>query len=438
MTRQIRRNAMWSGLVLALCVSGLAVFFSFVAPGRGADHDDDAVGSKAPASMPASGADDNSRKDKDDEVKLSAEAIKRYGISLGTARKMKLVSHFTSPARLSFNGLATAVVGSSVQGRIVDLKVAVGDAVKKGDELMIVESPDLGEAQSDYLQKRAAVLAAAPAIDAAKSAYERAKALYERSQGIALTELQKRDVEYQAAQRSVLAAQAASMVARSKLRLLGMDGPAVEQLATSGDINPRYALRSPIEGTVTECLVTLGELVKPDRERLVVVVDMATLWVLTDVAEARLQEVKVGSRASVTVPAAGGQSFDGAVSKIAPAVDPATRTVRVQIDLKNNPALKPGMFAVVDISNRLSGDNGEEAVLAVPDTAIQTIDGSTTVFVAAKGEADTFEKRLVSVGAAAGGMVSIISGIEDGERIVTAGTSILKAQVGKTSSKDDD
>lgn len=443
MTPRPEKNAIRPGLVTALCVTGLTALLTFIAPGRGADRDDDAKAPKPAVSKETAVTDtgaskDSETKEKDDEVKLSPEAIKRYGIGTGTAKKTKLVSHVTAPARLSFNGLATAVVGSSVQGRVIDLKVAVGDVVKKGDELLVVESPELGEAQSDYLQKRTAVLAAAPAIDAAKSAYERAKSLYESSQGIALTELQKREVEYKTAQSTGLTAEAVSKTAGSKLRLLGMDPHSVEQLVKSGEINPRYTLRSPMDGTVTERFVTPGELVKPEREKLIVVVDMTTLWVLADVPEARLKEVKVGCKASVTVPAAGDQSFDGNVSKIALSVDPATRTVRVQIDLKSDPALKPGMFAVADISNRLSGDNGEETVLAVPASAVQIIDGSTTVFVPVKGEEGTFGKRLVSTGNTAGGMVSIISGLDDGERVVTAGTSILKAEVGKSSSKDND
>ena len=444
MTRSTIKNATCPNLFAVLCGIGLAACLMFAPPARGADRDDDESKGSTPAtskevivgSTSASKAEE--KKENGDQVKLSPEAIRRYGIEIGTAKKTKLASHFIVPARLSFNGLATAVVGSSVQGRVVELKAAVGDPVKKGDELMVVESAELGEAQSDYLLKRAAVVAAAPAIDAAKSAYERAKSLYEGSQGIALTELQKREVEYKAARSSVVTAEAASKAAASKLRLLGMDSQAAEQLVKSGEIDPRYSLRSPMNGTVTERLVTLGELVKPEREKLLVVVDTTTLWVLADVPEARLKEVKVGSKAGVTVPAAGDQSFDGVVSKIAPSVDPATRTVSVQIDLKNDPTLKPGMFATADISNRLSGDNGEEAVLAVPAGAVQTIDGSTTVFVPDRAEPGTFGKRLVSVGNSAGGMVSIISGLEEGERVVIAGTSILKAEVGKASSKDND
>jgi len=130
-----------------------------------------------------------------DEVKLTPEAVRRYGIRTGVAKKRKLTSHIISPARLAFNTEAMAVIGAAVQGRVVEVKVRAGDAVDKGAELLIVESPELGEAQSDLLQKRTAVIAAEAAVDPAKSAFDRAQKLFDETKGISLTELQKREVE---------------------------------------------------------------------------------------------------------------------------------------------------------------------------------------------------------------------------------------------------
>lgn len=364
-------------------------------------------------------------------VNLTTEAIKRYGVSLGRAKKQKLVSHVVAPAQVSFNTTAMAVVGCPVQGRVAELKVAVGDNVKKGDELLVVESPELGEAQSDYLQKRTAVAAAEAAVDPAKSAYDRAKSLYDSSQGIALTELQKRQVDLSAVKNAALTAKAALKAAESRLKLLGMNKEATGKLVESGEINPQYVVRAPLAGTITERLVTLGELVKPDREKLLVVADMTTLWAIADVSEARIAEIKSGAKTSVAV---GDQSFDGTVFKIGLTVDPSTRSVPVQIELKADPALKPGMFAQADISTSA----GDEPVVAVPRSAIQSVDGSTAVFLPVDGQPNTFARRMVSVGDPAGGMVPIISGLDAGEQIVTSGTFILKAELGKASAKDND
>ena len=417
--------AVLSGLTLAMFTAGPQPAV------RAADADQD-------KSLPAKDGDAGGKSADNDksaagevtEVKLTTEAIKRYGVSLGRATKQKLVSHIVAPAQVSFNTMAMAVVGCPVQGRVAELKVAVGDTVKKDDELLVVESPELGEAQSDYLQKRTGVAAAEAAVDPAKDAYERAKSLYDSSQGIALTEVQKRQVEYTAARNAALTAQASLKAAESRLKLLGLNKEAIDTLVKSGEINPRYIVRAPLAGTATERLVTLGELVKPDREKLVVVADMTTLWVIADVPETRIAEIKPGAKASVTV---GDQSVDGTVFRVGLSVDPSTRSVPVQIEVKADPALKPGMFAQADITTS-AGD----AVVAVPSSAIQSVDGSTAVFLPVDGHPNTFTRRMVSVGDPAGGMVPIVSGLEGNERIVTSGTFILKAELGKASAKDND
>ena len=391
----------------------------------------DAEPSAAEGKSPPTGTNDTSASESAAVVHLTPEAIRRYGVSVGRARKQKLVARVVVPAQVAFNTSAMAVVGCPVQGRVAELKAAVGDLVKQGDELLVVESPELGEAQSDYLQKLTNVAAAEAAIDPAKSGYERAKGLYESSQGIALTEVQKREVEYKTAQNTLLISRSVLKASQSRLKLLGMGKDAVDTLVRSGDIDPRYTVRAPLGGTVTERLVTLGELVKPDREKLMVVADMTTLWVVADAPESRVAEIKVGDMASAAV---GDQSFDGKVSNVGVSVDPATRSVPVRIEVKAQPALKPGMFAEVTIATAA----GADAVIVVPASAIQSVDGSTAVFLSVAGKPDTFSRRMVSVGDSAGGIVSIISGLEGGEPVVTSGSFILKAELGKAGAKDND
>jgi multidrug efflux pump subunit AcrA (membrane-fusion protein) len=397
----------------------------------GAAKDAPAAGDKGADSQSNETAKDKSGTAERKEVSLTPEAMRRYGVTVGTAAKQKLISHVVVPAQVSFNTQAMAVCGCPVQGRVTELKANVGDVVKTGDELLAVESPELGEAQSDYLQKRVGVTAAAGSVEPAKSAYERAKSLYEKSQGIALTELQKREVDVKTAENALLVAQSAMKAAESRLKLLGMDKAAIDLLVQSGEINPRYSVRAPLDGTVTERLVTLGELVKPDREKLLVVADMTTLWVIADVPETRVIEIKAGTRASVSV---AGQNFDGTVSQIGLSVDPSTRSVPVRIEVKSQPALKPGMFAQADIVSRA----GDEPVVTVPASAIQSIGGSTAVFLPVDGKPGTFSRRVVEIGDTAGGMVSITSGLNAGEHVVVSGAFILKAELGKASAKDED
>lgn len=370
-----------------------------------------------------------------DEVTLSAEAIQRYGIRVDLVAKHVLIATLSAPARVSFNTEAMAHVGSPLRGRVADLKVRLGDLVKKGDTMLVIESPELGEAQSDYLQKRSSAQSAGPAADLARNAYERAKGLYDKSQGIALTEVQKREAEYRGAQAALLAAQTSAMSAENKLHLLGMDQKAVDELATGGKVAPRFAITAPIAGRVVEREVTLGELVGPDREALLVLADMDTLWVLADVPESRLQDIAAGANARITVGPGGGASIDGTLAFISHSIDPLTRSAQARVEVRSERLLlRPGMFARVEIETGPTGAKAE-AVLSVPDEAVQTVEGGTAVFVPVAGEENTFVKRPVKVGRAVGGMAPVLSGLVEGESVVVSGSFILKAELGKGSAE---
>lgn len=369
-----------------------------------------------------------------DEVKLSPEAVARYGIRVAATTRQALTPTVIAPARVAFNADATAHVGVVLRGRVVELKAKKGDAIRLGDELLVVESPELGEAQSNYLQKRVALQVAKPAADLAKDAYERAKKLYDDAKGITITELQKREGDVQSADGALKSAESAVTAAANKLRLLGMEADALARLEQSGEIHPRYAITAPIDGQVTEREVTLGELVSPDKDALLVIADLKTLWVLADVPEARLAEIAVGSPAKVAVSAIGATPLEGKISLIDPALDPTTRSARVRIEVPNPSGdIRPGMFAQAEIT----AANPPAPVLAIPDAAVQTVEGSAAVFVPVKGEPHTFAKRPVTVGGSVGGFVSVLAGLKEGDEIVTAGSFILKADLGKSAAHED-
>ncbi|CAN5824367.1 hypothetical protein BH11PLA1_BH11PLA1_00610 [soil metagenome] len=377
-----------------------------------------------------------------DEVKLTTEAIERYGIKVEPAQTWILKPTFITPARVGFNTEAMAHVGAPLRGRAVEIKVRLGDAVKKGDALVVIESPELGEAQADYFQKRTAVQSASPGVELAKVAWERAKGLYEQSQGISLTEVQRREAEYKGAIANQKAAESAVIGSENRLHLLGMSQAALAALSVTGEIAPKYTITAAIDGQVVLREITLGELVSPDRESVMVLADTSTLWVLADVPEAQLAEVAVGSRAWVTIGTVGSKRFEGQVAFVAPLVDPTTRTAQVRIEVPSATlSLKPGMFAQVEIvataiDAQASGGAGGAGVdpapmVAVPDEAVQTVEGGPAVFVPVKGEPNTFAKRAVTVGKSVGGLVPIYAGLVEGEEFVSAGTFILKADLGK-------
>lgn len=413
-------------------------------------HAEDDRHDHASPSQSAANADDHAGHDHGegeeehaDEVKLAADAIDLYGVKVEAAQLWVLQPTVVTPARVAFNTEAMAHVGSPLRGRAVEVKVRLGDRVNVGQEVVIIESPELGEAQADYLQKKTAVLTAGPAVDLSKIAWERAKGLYEQSQGISLTEVQRREAEHKAAIANVKAAEAAAMASENRLHLLGMTQDEVAALASTGEIAPRHAIKAAIEGQVVQREVTLGELVGPDREALMILADTRLLWVLADVPEAKLAGIAVGARAWITIGSTTGSSdaaaapkFEGTVSFIAPLVDPTTRTAQVRIDvpasLDQGPTLKPGMFAQAEIVASVGGTDPAPTI-AVPDEAIQTVEGGPAIFVPVANEPNTFAKRAVTVGKPIGGLVPIYSGLVEGEQFVIAGTFILKAELGKGS-----
>lgn len=368
-----------------------------------------------------------------DEVKLTADAIRRYGIRIETARKRALIPTVTAPARVEFDAERMAHVGSAVTGRVAELKVRIGAAVKQGDPLIVVDSPQLGETQSDYLQRRTAVTTAQPALELAQSAFDRAQQLYNetKGQGIALTAVQQRQSEFSTARGMLHTSEAALRAAENRLSLLGMSADAIKQLADTGTIKARYTITAPIDGQVIERRVTLGELVGPEQESLLVVADLSTVWVVADVAEAQLSQIAVGAKTLLRVASRSQEMVEGTVAYVAPQLDPNTRAGKVRVEVKNEGMkLMPGMFAAVEIT-AAADEASMDAVLVVPEGAIQMVEKATSVFVAVEGEEDTFARRAVAVGPAVGGWVPIVSGLNRGAQVVTSGSFILKAELGK-------
>ncbi|MCC6579257.1 MAG: efflux RND transporter periplasmic adaptor subunit [Phycisphaeraceae bacterium] len=384
-----------------------------------ADHEGD-------ASQPEAG-------EHSDEVTLSAEAAERAGIRLGVASRVVLKDAIRVPARIAFNGERMAHVGSPVSGRVSEIKVKLGDHVEQGDPLLVLQSLELGEAQSDFLLKRMGEKTAEPGVELARTAHERARALYDESQGIALTEVLRREGEHQAAVGSLLAARSQATAAENRLHLLGMDQQAVENLEKTREIMPYYVVRAPLRGRVIEREATLGELVSPEREALLVLADMSTLWVLADVSESQLHRVTPGAGAEVLAPALSGGSLTGTVTFISPMLSPGTRTASVRIEVPGDQReLRPGMFAQAVIH-----DDGRERspALAIPEGAAQRVEGRLVVFVPVEGEPNTYAAREVSVGPAVGGMLPVLTGLQEGQSLVISGGFILKAELGKGSAE---
>ena len=168
----------------------------------------------------------------------------------------------------------------------------------------------------------------------------------------------------------------------------------------------------------------LGEYAQP-YQAMFTIADLSSVWIEVDIYERDLSAVAVGAQATATVAAYPGERFAGKVTYISSLLDRETRTAKARVELSNpDGRLKPGMFADVLIDTPTKTE-----AIRLPDTALVLLQGQMTAFV---GGEEGFEARPVETGERAGGMVTIRSGLDPGERVVTAGAYALKARLLKS------
>jgi len=217
--------------------------------------------------------------------------------------------------------------------------------------------------------------------------------------------------------------------AANELAVMGLDAATVADITSDAQAGRLGTLpvRAPLAGTVIERHVTVGEAVEAGKE-LMVVADLSTVWVWMSLYERDLArflgESKKGRlRVQITTLAFQDRVFEGAVDLIGSSVDEDDRTVKVRATLNNPDALlRPGMFCAANVVFET-----REHVIAVPKTALMTDEGKPFVFRLIR---DGFVLRTdVEIGRVFADSVEIISGVSEGEKIVTEGTFICKSDV---------
>jgi RND family efflux transporter MFP subunit len=318
---------------------------------------------------------------------LSPERRQLIGLQVGTVEKRRVTRTIRAAGRVEYNEKTLATVSLKFGGWVEDLMVkSVGETVRKGSPLMAIYSPDLLEAQHNYLAARAA-----------------------------LTSLGK---DASADSRSL--AEEMLRSARERLRLWDFTEEQLKAIESSQQAEHDVTIFSKVGGVVTARNVALGSNVEPGRD-LFEIADLTTVWMLADVFESEAPLVKVGQQAKVELISFPGEPLTGTVSYIYPSLDESTRTLRVRLECPNpDGRLKPGMFAAVSIAV----DLGEQ--VAVDDDAVLDTGLRQIVFVD-KGEG-RLEPREVVVGDRADGLAIIAKGLDAGERIVTSGNFLVDSE----------
>jgi cobalt-zinc-cadmium efflux system membrane fusion protein len=320
-----------------------------------------------------------------------------------------------------------AIIGPVNEGRIVRLYAGQGSRVRKGQKLADLESPDIDQAESDYLKALAdaenARRTAAAEIKLAQETYDRTKMLYEKTIAPGKNlQAAEHDLEVAKAQAasSIAGTKAALTAARRHLLILGLKDSAIDALSTRADLAAVFSLNSPIDGVVVERTATIGATVGSDAN-LFKIIDTSRVWIDANVFEKDLERVRYGQQVKLTVTAFPGTTFTGRVILVSPVVDPDTRSVKVRTEVPNSDGrLKPDMFANVAIVTDVN-----RSAVSIPQSAVLEDAGKSVVFVAENGG---YKKRVVTEGIKGNDQVEIIDGLVAGDKVVVKGNYLLLQQ----------
>lgn len=302
------------------------------------------------------------------------------------------------PTQVTANGVVapdvnrTMHVTSLGSGRVVDLKAKLGDNVAKGQTLLVISSPDLSSAFSDYQKAKADEVLTQKAL-------ARAQMLYDKG-AIAAKDLET-------AQDAEDKAKVDVETADHRVRILGGD---------PSHPTPLLELKAPEAGTIVEQNVAGSEGVKSldNTPNLFTIANLSQVWVVCDVFENDLGEVHVGDVAEIHFNAFPDRAFHGKVSDISRVLDPNTRSAKVRVVLDNaDGSLRPAMFAVATFRSRRLTNR-----VVVPATAIMRLHDKDWVF---RREGDKrFRKVAIQAdGLAPDGMQEVREGVKPGDELVT-------------------
>jgi cobalt-zinc-cadmium efflux system membrane fusion protein len=336
-------------------------------------------------------------------IKLSAEQITAAGIQLAEAKPQNISRGLPFPGEVRFDEDRTAHVVPRVPGVVEAVAVNLGQTVKKGQLLAVIASQQISDQRSEQA-------AAQRRLTLARTTYEREKKLWQDKISAEQDFLQAR----QALQEAEIA------VSNARQKISVLSGSVV---ATGGN---RYELRAPFDGVVVEKHLTPGEVVD-EATAAFTLSDLSRVWVTFGVSPKDLNKVQVGKAVTVSAPELNAEVV-GSVAYVGSLLGEQTRTATVRVTLENpQGSWRPGLFVTA-----LVATDSREAKVAVPESAIQTVEDKSTVFVRTD---DGFEARAVELGSRAAGHVEITQGLEPGAQVVSAGSFVLKSELGKASAE---
>ena len=334
-------------------------------------------------------------------VTMSEQQMKQNGVELGTAGPARLNSTLQLIGAIHVNEDRMVHIVPRLSGIVESVSANAGDTVRKGQVLAVISSHALADQRSESI-------AAQQRLALARTTFAREKSLWE--------EKISAEQDYLQARNALQEADIAARSARQKLASLGAS------TSTTGNLT-RYEIRSPIDGTVTDKRIAIGASLKDDTT-IFIVADLSTVWADIVVPAKDLNAVSTGQQATVEATAFAHEAT-GTLSYVGAVVGTQTRTASARIVLPNPKGVwRPGLPVTVRLVSA-----SVDVAIAVPVTAIQTMNDAPTVF---GRHGDSFEARPLTLGRSDGVFTEVLDGLRAGERVAVRNSFLIKADLGKS------
>ena len=329
-------------------------------------------------------------------IEVPADSPLRQQLKIASVELHQAPHELDFPAIVEADPAHMANVLPALTGHVIELHVDLGQQVRRGQLLAVIDSGDLAQAYADVDKARDALSLARKALDRAHGV--------QQAGGAAVKDLEAAQSAY---------VQAAAEYQRAQTRLAALGGNA----QAKGGLRPMQ-VRAPMAGTITALSIAPGTFVNDPTASMMTIANIDQLWITAEVPEDALGLVVQGQAATASVPAYPGRVFRGTVASMGAVLDPASRRDPVRIAMANaDHTLKPGMYARASIAV------AQPAQVFVPESALLMNNDSTTVFVEVAPW--TFERRTVELSYDENAGARVLKGLKAGDRVVVAGGVLL-------------